>query len=192
MYRGIKGTFIYACNEDLRDYLKQHILAYEKALPFRKLKFEDARPFVNSVPLVNIAAAAGGFSDLQIHSDLEWIELPLNFTAKKGYFVCKVVGESMNMKIPNGSYCLFKKDEGGSRENQIVIVEHYKIQDSDFGAGYTVKEYHSRKEVKEDIWSHKSIMLKPLSFDLSYKNITLNPEEASELKVVGIFVGVLG
>ena len=25
MYRGIKGTFVYACNKGLRDYLKQHM-----------------------------------------------------------------------------------------------------------------------------------------------------------------------
>ncbi len=98
----------------------------------------------------------------------------------------------MNKKIPNGSYCLFKRDEGGSRENQIVLVQHYKIQDSDFGAGYTVKEYHSKKNVDEDTWVHESITLKPLSFDLSFENIDLNQEEAEELKVVGVFVDVLG
>jgi len=51
----------------------------------------------------------------------------------------------MNKKIPNGSYCLFKQDEGGSRNGKIVLAEHYSIQDADFGAGYTVKEYHSTK-----------------------------------------------
>ncbi len=36
-------------------------------------------------------------------NDFEWIELPMNISAKEGYFVCKVIGESMNKKIPNGA-----------------------------------------------------------------------------------------
>jgi len=34
MYRGIKGTFIYACNPSLREYLKEHIESYKKQIPF--------------------------------------------------------------------------------------------------------------------------------------------------------------
>jgi DUF2075 family protein/DNA replication protein DnaC len=30
MYRGIKGTYIYACNQGLRDYLKEHIETFKK------------------------------------------------------------------------------------------------------------------------------------------------------------------
>ncbi|UPT72295.1 MAG: hypothetical protein M0D53_04140 [Flavobacterium sp. JAD_PAG50586_2] len=145
MYRGIRGTFIYACNKELNKYLKENIDTYKKEIPFRILPFKDVKPYVNAVPLVDITAAAGNFSDLQQHSELDWIELPTNVSAKEGYFVCKVVGESMNTKIDNGAYCLFRKDTGGSREGEIVLVEHYSIQDSDFGAGYTIKEYHSQK-----------------------------------------------
>lgn len=191
MYRGIKGTFIYACNKELREYLKQHVLTYKKEIPFRILRFEEVRPYVNSVPLVDISAAAGGFSDLQIPSDFEWIELPFNIAVKKGYFVCKVVGESMNKKIPNGSYCLFRQDEGGSRKGKIVLVESTDIHDSEFGSGYTVKEYHSEKQIGNDQWSHQTITLKPLSDISEYKDIELTGDETNNLKVVGIFECVL-
>lgn len=192
MYRGIKGTFIYACNKDLREYLKQNVSTYKKEIPFRILPFSEVKPFVNSVPLVDISAAAGGFSGLQIHSDLQWIELPFNIAVKKGYFVSKVVGESMNKKIPNGSYCLFRQYEGGSRDGKIVLVESFNIQDSDFGSGYTVKEYRSKKSEDNEQWSHESITLKPLSNDSAYQNIELTGDEVSSLKVVGIFECVLG
>jgi SOS-response transcriptional repressor LexA len=131
MYRGIKGTFIYAYNKDLREYLQNHIETFKKELPFRILRFEEAKPYVNSIPLVDISAAAGNFSDLQQHSDLTWIEPPFNISVKKGYFICKVIGESMNKKIPNGSYCLFKQDEGGTRNGRIVLVESSNIKDRD-------------------------------------------------------------
>jgi len=192
MYRGIRGTFIYACNKNLRDYLKENIESFKTdKIPFRVLPIEDVKPYVNSVPFVDITAAAGNFSDLQIHSDFDWIELPMHITAKEGYFVCKVVGESMDKKIPNGSYCLFKKDTGGSREGKIVLVEHYSIQDSDFGAGYTVKEYHSKKNIDNETWSHDSIILKPLSHNLEYSDIVLSNDELVNLKIVGVFECIL-
>jgi len=191
MYRGIRGTFIYACDKNLREYFKENVITYKPESKLRIIPFNDVKPFVNAVPLVDISVAAGNFSDLQIHSDYEWVELPINIMAKKDYFVCKVIGESMNKKIPNGSFCLFKRDPGGSREGKIVLVEHYNIQDSDFGAGYTVKSYHSERISSEDSWVHKEIVLKPLSFDPGYEDIILNGDEINELKVVGVFITVL-
>ncbi len=191
MYRGIKGTFVYACNDELREYLKQHIPIYKKEMPFRILKFDEVKPFVNSVPFYDISVAAGNFSELQIHSELDWIELPFNVSVKEGYFVCKVIGDSMNKKIPNGAYCLFRKDVGGTREGKIVLVEHSSIQDSEFGSGYTVKEYSSIKNTEKDNWSHQSITLKPLSDNNYYEDIVLKNDELTSLKVIGIFECVL-
>lgn len=191
MYRGIKGTLIYAYNKELRDYLKENIETYKKEIPFRVLPFEEVKPYVNSVPLFDIYAAAGNFSDLQIHANFDWIELPFNVSVKEGYFVCKVMGESMNKLIPNNSYCLFKKDSGGSREGKIVLVESTEIQDSDFGSGYTIKEYSSTKRMENDQWSHQTITLKPLSYDSKYNEIELAEDVLNSLKVVGIFVQVL-
>jgi hypothetical protein len=141
--------------------------------------------------MVDISAAAGKFSDLQIHSELIWVEPPFNIAVQKGYFICKVIGESMNKKILNGSYCLFKQDDGGSRNGKIVLVESTNIHDSEFGSGYTVKEYHSIKNVSKDEWSHESIILKPLSDRKEYSEIELAYDEMNDFKVVGIFEKVL-
>lgn len=194
MYRAIKGSYIYACDKNLREYFKEHIASYQKESKLRILPFTDVKPYVNAVPIYDIYAAAGGFSDLQFQTEYEnyrWLELPINISAKEGYFVCQIIGESMNKKIKNGSWCLFKKDSGGSREGKIVLVEHYNIQDSDFGAGYTIKSYHSEKVVSEDSWSHRSIVLKPLSLDPNFEDIILDENEISGLKVIGEFITVL-
>ncbi|MEJ1222784.1 DNA/RNA helicase domain-containing protein [Sediminicola sp. 1XM1-17] len=194
MYRGIRGAYIYACDKNLREYFKEHISSYQAESKLRILPITDVRPYVNSVPLLDIYAAAGGFSDLQIQSNFEnydWVELPVNISAREGYFVCQVLGESMNKKIENGSYCLFKKDPGGSREGKIVLVEHYNIQDSDFGSGFTIKSYHSNKFASEEGWHHKSIVLKPLSLNPNYTDIVLDENELEELKVIGEFITVL-
>ncbi|MFN0048083.1 MAG: DNA/RNA helicase domain-containing protein [Cytophagales bacterium] len=191
MYRGIRGTFIYACNKDLRDYLRQFIGTLKKEIPFRILQFDDVRPYINSVPLMDISAAAGSFSDFQMHSELEWIELPFNVSTKKDYFVCKVVGDSMNKKIPNDSYCLFKKYEGGSKNGEIVLVELYDKQLWEMGSRYTVKEYHSTKRTEGGSWRHDAITLKPLSYNSEYKSIELVEDDANTYQVIGIFDRVL-
>lgn len=191
MYRGIKGTFIFACNKELNEYFKKHISTFKKSIPFRILPFDEVKPYVNSVPLVDITAAAGKFSDLQIHSNFEWIELPFNISIKKGYFVCKVVGESMNKRIPNGSYCLFKQDEGGSRNGKIVLIKSAEIHDAEFGYGYTVKEYHSLKSVDEMEWRHQSITLKPLSTNPKFTNIELLDDGINNFEVIGVFHRVI-
>lgn len=192
MYRAIKGSFVYACDKNLSEYFKEHIPTFKKKGILRVLNFEDVKPYINAVPLVDIYAAAGNFTEEQIsQEDFEWIELPMNISAKEGYFVCQIIGESMNKKIQNGSYCLFKKDSGGSREGKIVLVEHYNIQDSNFGAGYTVKTYHSTKNITDENWSHKSIVLKPQSFDPSFDDIVLCGDDINSLKIVGELVTVL-
>ena len=85
----------------------------------------------------------------------------------------------------------FKEYSGGSREGKIVLVEHYNIQDSSFGAGYTVKEYHSTKIRNGESWRHESIVLKPLSDDSQYEEIVLEKDVLSELNVIGEFVTIL-
>ena len=194
MFRGIKGVYIFACDKNLCNYFKEHIPAYKPEGKLRILPFTDVKPFVNAVPIFDIYAAAGDFSDLQIQSEYEnyeWLELPINISAREDYFVCQVIGESMNKRIANGSWCLFKRNPVGSREGKIVLVEHYDIQDSDFGSGYTIKSYHSEKEQTDEGWRHKSITLKPLSYDSNYKNIELKEDEIEELKVIGEFIAIL-
>jgi len=165
--------------------------AKEEIYPFRVLSNKHVKPFVNCIPLFNIEAAAGKFSDLQINSVVEWIELSGPFKYSKDYFVCKAVGESMNKRIPNNSWCLFKKDDGGTRVGKIVLVNQRDIQDPDYAAGYTIKMYDSEKELTDDRLYHKSIILKPLSTDPNYKNIVLTDDQSAIFKVEGIFVKVL-
>lgn len=191
MLRGIKGTYVYACDKNLREYLAKHIENYRTEDLVPQLKTENIIPFENAVPIHDLKAAAGGFSDLQRVEDFDWVEIPPRYKASKDLFACKVVGESMNKVIPNGSMCLFREYNGGSRNGKIVLVEHTSIQDPDTGSRYTVKEYSSMKTNDGDQWSHESIILKPLSFDPGYENIILSEDEVSYLRVMGIFECVL-
>jgi phage repressor protein C with HTH and peptisase S24 domain len=103
------------------------------------MNYSKIVPFTNAIPVVNFKAAAGDFSGFQNIEEFEWAIHPEPYTPRPGYFICQVTGESMNKKIPNGSWCLFKTDSGGTREGKTVLVQHVKIQDNEFGGKYTVK-----------------------------------------------------
>jgi SOS-response transcriptional repressor LexA len=145
----------------------------------------------NLIPLYDFYAAAGSFSEMQFEKDYTLIELPENIKYNKDYFACKIKGESMNRVIPNDSICLFKPDSGGSRNGKIVLVENIDIQDPDFKSAFTIKTYSSIKEITEDGWKHTLIVLKSNSFDSSYKDIIVNEENGSGMRVVGEFVSII-
>lgn len=191
LLRGIKGTYVYVCDKNLREYFAEYIAKYKSEKPINFIPKSKVIPYVNSVPIYDLKVAAGNFSELQTVSDCEWIEIPSRYKPSKDLFACTVIGESMNKVIPNGSICLFRKYLGGSRNGHIVLVEHINIQDPDFGSGYTVKEYRSKKNVDNEQWSHQSITLLPLSFNSEYSNIEIEEDELCSLKVIGIFECVL-
>ena len=145
----------------------------------------------NLIPFYDFYAAAGSFSEMQSEKDFTLIEIPENIKYKNDYFACKIVGESMNRVIPNGSICLFKPDSGGSRNGKIVLVENIDIQDTDFNSAFTIKTYSSVKETTEEGWQHTSIILRPNSYDSKYKDIIINEENGSGMRVVGEFVSII-
>jgi hypothetical protein len=164
----------------------------EAVLPFRRLGPNEARPYVNGVPLYDLKIAAGEFGEEQQINDLEWVEL-LDRPPKFGQFVAQVVGESMNRRIPNGSWCLFQMNPVGSRNGKVVLASHREIADTDTSGHYTVKIYEStKKNQNDDTWRHSSIMLRPDSSFPEYEPIVLSEEQAEVLRVIGELVTVLG
>lgn len=189
LLRGIEGTYVYVCNPNLRRYFSQFIPIYhEKTKQEKLLKILD-EPNQHTVPFYDLEIAAGNFSDLQAVRYSKFIEVP-DLISPQDYFICKVVGESMNKVIPNGSFCLFKKYTGGSRNDFITLVEGSEIFDSETGAHYTIKEYSSKKIMDEEGWHHEEIILKPLSTN-SYQQIVLRDEETINFKVIGVFVKII-
>jgi len=192
MLRGIKGTFVYACDDDLRDYLKQHIPVYRSSVSkIMKPVAITLVPYVNAVPFYDLQAAAGGFSELQHVEHENWVAVPQGVAVGKSLFACQVVGESMNKIIPDGSTCIFRLNPGGSRNGKIVLVECADTQDGDAGSRYTVKEYDSIKVETEDGWQHQRIRLKPRSTNPNFATLEISSEDEHRYSVVGEFVCVV-
>jgi hypothetical protein len=144
----------------------------------------------NLIPLYDFYAAAGTFSEIQTEKDFIMIEGPEN-SSGKDYFACKIIGESMNRVIPNGSICLFKPYTGGSRNGKIVLVENRDQQDPDFNSCFSIKTYSSEISVSEETWGHESIVLRPNSYDKSFQNIIITEENAAGIRVIGEFIKIL-
>lgn len=192
MLRGIKGTYLYACEPGLQKYLMDHLNPeIEETLLQSAAEEVSIIPFVNAVPLYDLKAAAGQFSEPQNVEFTNWVIIPEHNKISEEYFACHVIGDSMNRIIPNGSIALFRKYTSGSREGKIVLVEKENYIDSDFGSCYSVKEYHSNKVVQEDSWTHTGIELRPLSTNKNYESIRIENLDIEQLKVIGTFVSII-
>lgn len=192
LFRGIQGTYVYVCNENLRKYLSQYIQSSSIAEPdiTRTLQITDVLS-PGTIPFYDLEVAAGTFSELQQAEDIQYIQLEDEALDPSRYFACKIIGNSMDKIIPNGAICLFEKYDGGSRNGLICLVESSSFVDRDFGANYTIKEYRSKKTVSEEGWQHEEITLLPKSKDPSYQPIVLRDEELLDFKVIGVFRRVL-
>ena len=204
MTRGTKGCYVYSTDPETNVYLQTQgagallpefeeieVAKSPPAYPFPILSPEEAADCPNAVPVLDLKIAAGDFSKEQWLQDCQYAELPDYFTAKPGFFLAQVVGESMNRRIPNGSWCLFREPSDGSRNGKVVIVQSRDIQDPDTNGQYTVKIYRSEKTETEDSWSHRGIRLEPDSMDHNFMPIVLRSDTMNSLRVVGEFVGII-
>jgi uncharacterized protein len=207
MTRGTKGCYVYSEDPETNQYFQVHgagalvpqlaeggTACTREELPFRILSGERRGESSNVVPLLDLKVAAGGFSAGQWLAECQWVELPEPFVAKQGYFIVQVVGESMNRRIPNGSWCLFRQPAGGSREGRIVLVESREVQDPDMGGRYTVKRYSSSKQVDAEGWRHTRIVLSPESDESRHQPIVIardGVDEDSGFRILGEYVATL-
>ena len=163
-----------------------------RVVPFRPLTVEPApeERYVTCVPLVELKAAAGGFSDPQYieDGDFKWVAVESHLRLRKGMFVAQVVGKSMEPRIPDGSWCLFRAPVEGTRQGKTVLVQLRDDTDPETGQRYTVKRYESEK-AEEDPWRHVKITLRPVN--LEFKPIVLTSVDGGELQVIAELFKVL-
>ena len=203
-------------DEELRKFLTTRLLndVYDRirtresggveVLPFKHVAPEEVRPFANAVPVYDLKVAAGRFSAPQAvqevpqheevtnPSTFEWAALEGHTKPSPGLFVAQVVGESMNRRIPNGAWCVWRLNPAGSRQGKVVLAQHNDIEDTDLGS-YTVKLYDSEKEATEGgSWRHTRVTLKPESSDPTYQPMVFEELAEGDLRIIAELVEVLG
>ncbi len=144
--------------------------------------------YTTHVPVYDLSAAAGGWGPDGVPESLGWVQVASQ-ELLPGMFVSQVVGHSMEPEIRDGQWCLFRPDPGGTRQNRILLIQSNSSIDPENGGRYTVKRYHSTKQVDEEGWQHQSIELQPLNPD--YEAICISAEDAADIRIIGEFVSVI-
>ena len=162
--------------------------------PLRLVTPAPERRYVTCVPLVPLQAAAGQFGAADTIPDddaeWEWVEFDTARSLRRGMFVARVDGKSMEPRIPDGSYCLFAGPVTGSRQGRTVLARLLNAVDPDTGQRFTVKRYRSEKAVNDAGWRHQAIVLEPLNPD--YEPLELTAEDESPVAVIAELLEVIG
>jgi uncharacterized protein len=212
MTRGMKGCYVYCTDNETADFFRSRLRGLRPALvqtvrpivarasneaanvlPFRVLPMREVQPYRNAVPVFPLKIAAGAFSGTQL-ADLDAADwaMPDGVSIGPEMFIAQVVGESMNKKIPNGSWCLFRARPGGTRQGKIVLARHRDIVDPDTGGSFTIKVYSSEKRADaEDGWRHERVVLSPRSTDASFQPIVVDVDTRGNVEVLAELVAVL-
>lgn len=153
------------------------------------------KPLPDYLPYYSLAIAAGGFLAGDAPNPEGWVEPGKHGFSKRiseGMFVTKVVGESMEPTIKNGSYCVFRSPVEGTRQGRIVLVQKRSMTDPETGGSYTVKRYRSTKLREGDAWKHESILLVPDNPDREkFPVLAFTSEDDADLRVVAEFIQML-
>ncbi len=161
---------------------------FERALARLYRQHVDARPqpFVTHLPRYTLAVAAGKFLDNEEVGEDGWEEAPVGLRLAPGMFAARIVGQSMEPRIPDGALCVFRGGVSGSRQGKLVLVEYLGGGTND---RYTVKRYFSEKAQRSDgTWIHERVRLEPLNPEFDAWD--LDPEE-DRFRVLAEFVQVL-
>jgi phage repressor protein C with HTH and peptisase S24 domain len=165
--------------------------------PSRQLRLisgEDSRVakerFKTLLPLYSLKAAAGYFGNGEAVEPEGWVESADVGRLDSEMFVARAVGRSMEPRIYDGDYCVFRAKPTGTRKGKIVLVQSREISDPETGGSYTLKRYRSEKVRNEDgEWRHTRITLEPLNSD--YMPIVLNPESEGDVRLIAEYLSTL-
>ncbi len=186
-------------DKEFQDVVGKHLLrtVYEQIRserpgtePFRRVTPREEDKYRTCVPLLTLKAAAGAFGNVQAVEADVWVEIKTSRHLRPGMFVTQVVGRSMEPRIPDGAWCLFRSLVEGTRQGRVVLVQHRDIHDPETGGSYTVKRYGSRKESDgAGSWRHSEIRLVPENPE--FPPIILRDVRDDEFHVIAEMVEVL-
>jgi len=193
MTRGMKGCYVYFCDPALAEHFRE--LMAEKPTVAQEVRIEpvvnDDVKYIDYLPVYSIKAACGYFGEGDEVSELGWIRAEGVGRLNRNMYVVQASGHSMEPRINDGDFCVFRANPAGSRQGKIVLVQHTNYYDADYSGAYSIKEYSSAKSYDEfGNWQHEKIELKPYNRD--YNPIIINADDAEDFRVLGEFVGVLG
>lgn len=179
--RGLTPSAVAELLRDARQRLRAPTTGAASATaPFKTVQPNARERYVTCVPLVGMDIAAGGFALGAADPSVTWVVPPTRRKLREGMFVARVVGRSMEPRIPDGAYGLFSAPASGELEGRTVLVQHRGIHDADTGTSYTVKRFEREG---------KRVRLVPEN--PAYPTIELRERDEADLRVVAELLDVL-
>ena len=207
--RGMKGCYVYFMNKDTERFFKSRIESLEQPEREKELisselikeemgriyriltDIEGHRKYKDHLPLYSLQAAAGYFGSGRAVDPEGWVEVSGFGRLDETMFVARAVGRSMEPRIYDGDFLVFRRDPVGSRQGKIVLVRYHEIADPETGGSFTVKRYRSEKSYSpQGEWKHKKITLEPLNSE--FQPIILEPENEGAINLIAEYLGTLG
>lgn len=174
MTRGIKGTYVYVVDENLRNYLNQVVnkipVSIQKEITPKIIR----SPYVGEMVKLPLFDSAGCgelmFADSTVQ---EMIDVPAEYISKGSkYFVLRTTGDSMNKAgINDGDMVLCRKNYHPEIGNKVVAL---------IGEDATIKEYYR---------NNGEVVLKPCSTNPKHQPLRFANNE--EISVQAVVVRVL-
>jgi SOS-response transcriptional repressor LexA len=173
---------------DMGQAVEKSDLYFSDIIPDERI--DDDAKFETALPVYSLEAVATAFGKEAQVDRLGWVKVNPSKKLSKDMFVAKVTGKSMEPAIPDGSYCIFRFEKGGSRNGLTVLVESRRVSDPETMQSFTIKRYKSEKEYSPDgTWRHKKITLSPLN--RQFKDIIIENVSPDDFRVVAEFVEVI-
>ncbi|MFN0166377.1 MAG: helix-turn-helix transcriptional regulator [Bryobacteraceae bacterium] len=146
--------------------------------------------FKKLLPLYSLKAAAGYFGKGEEVEPEAWVEADGAGRLDDKMFVARAVGRSMEPRIHDGDYCVFRAHPTGTRQGKIVLAQYRGTADPETGGAYTVKRYSSDKLSDPDNeWGHSRITLSPINPE--FAPIVLTPRAEDDVTIVAEFLTAL-
>jgi SOS-response transcriptional repressor LexA len=106
---------------------------------FRRITPRRDERYTNCVPMLDLKIAAGAFGEDQLPEFQDWVKINTSLKLRKGMFVARVDGRSMEPLIPDGAYCLFQFKAPHLKSDMIGVFQLHGVDDPETGGSFTVK-----------------------------------------------------
>jgi len=147
--------------------------------------------FKSLLPLYSLKAAAGYFGKGEAVEPEGWVQAEGIGRLSEDMFVARVIGRSMEPRLHDGDFCVFRANPAGTRQGKIVLAQYRGPADPETGGSFTVKRYSSGKILdSEGAWRHIRVALSPLNPE--FRPIILTPKSDDDVQIVAEFLAVLG
>lgn len=171
--RGIKGTYVYVVDENLRNYLNQVVNKTPTSIQKEIIPKIIKSPYVGEMIKLPLFDSAGCgelmFADSTVQ---EMIDVPAAYISKGSkYFVLRTTGDSMNKAgINDGDLVLCRKNYHPEVGNKVVAL---------IGDDATIKEYHRESG---------AVVLKPCSTNPKHQPMKFTENEQMSVQAVVVRV----